>query len=80
MTYESPLFSESDRQPSQDLMLRMGWTGRAPAPDGTQSARGLVRRRSTAMQTASAHLTRRFAAAVPPQNSLRLTAAAAPAA
>src|ERR1700757_1612103 len=34
----------------------MGWTGRAPAPDGTQSAWGLVRRRSNAMpRTATVH-------------------------
>src|SRR3974390_1935683 len=30
-------------------MTRMGWTGRAPAPNGSQSAWGLVRSRSTAM-------------------------------
>src|ERR1700746_4092722 len=37
-------------------MTRMGWTGRAPAPDGTQSAWGLVRRRSNAMpRTATVH-------------------------
>src|SRR6516225_9649 len=30
-------------------MSRMGWTGRAPAPNGSQSAWGLVRRRSIAM-------------------------------
>src|SRR6201997_129276 len=35
---------------------RMGWTGRAPAPDGTQGAWGLVRRRSNAMpRTATVH-------------------------
>ena len=34
----------------------MGWTGRAPAPDGTQSAPGLVRRRSAVMpRTSSVH-------------------------
>ena len=32
---------------------RMGWTGRAPAPNGSQSAWGLVRRRSTPMPRAS---------------------------
>src|SRR5579863_8919597 len=36
--------------------LRMGWTGRAPAPDGTQSGGGLVRRRSAAMpRTSTVH-------------------------
>src|SRR6516164_4169069 len=32
-----------------DEMTRIGWTGRAPAPNGSQSACGLVRSRSTAM-------------------------------
>src|ERR1700745_2921793 len=37
-------------------MTRMGWTGRAPAPDSTQSAWGLVKRRSNAMpRTATVH-------------------------
>src|SRR5215467_8183077 len=31
----------------------MGWTGRAPAPNGSQSAWGLVRRRSVAMPRGS---------------------------
>src|SRR6266576_5287391 len=31
----------------------MGWTGRAPAPNGSQSARGLARRRSTTMPRTS---------------------------
>src|SRR5215467_6687529 len=30
-------------------MTRMGWTGRAPAPDGSQSAWGACQERSTAM-------------------------------
>ena len=34
----------------------MGWTGRAPAPDGTQKRRGLVRRRSAVMpRTSTVH-------------------------
>src|SRR5689334_22945385 len=32
---------------------RMGWTGRAPAPNDSQSAWGLVRKRSTPMPRAS---------------------------
>src|SRR6201987_2530916 len=34
-------------------MSRMGWTGRAPAPNGSQSGWGLVRSRSTAMPSRS---------------------------
>ena len=33
---------------------RMGWTGRAPAPDGSESTWGLARIRSTAMPRSSA--------------------------
>ena len=33
---------------------RMGWTGRAPAPDGSESTWGLARIRSTAMPRTSA--------------------------
>jgi hypothetical protein len=33
-----PLSPESDGQPKKDGLSRMGWTGRAPAPDATQSA------------------------------------------
>src|SRR5689334_13649338 len=35
-------------------MTRMGWTGRAPAPDGSESTSGLARIRSTAMPRTSA--------------------------
>jgi hypothetical protein len=35
-------------------MTRMGWTGRAPAPNGSESTLGLARTRSTAMPRTSA--------------------------
>src|SRR6478735_5344962 len=46
MSAPSPIATRMLRLPE---MSRMGWTGRAPAPNGSQSSWGLVRRRSTTM-------------------------------
>ena len=46
--------SKSDHSRRECEMTRMGWTGRAPAPDGSESTWGLARIRSTAMPRTSA--------------------------
>src|SRR5262249_48478118 len=46
---QCPVRSESNRLLRGSERTRMGWTGRAPAPNGSQSAWGLIRSRSTTM-------------------------------
>ena len=36
-------------------MTRMGWTGRAPAPDGSESTWGLAKRSTTMPRTSAVH-------------------------